>query len=38
MLQGDALSIILSVNPSSFLLSRVEGGCKITDSKSLNHI
>ena len=41
ILQGDALSVILfipSVNPSSFLLSRVEGGFKITDSKSLNHI
>ena len=29
---------ILSVNLSSFLLSRVEGGFKITDAKSLNHI
>ena len=41
ILQGDALSVILfilSVNPSSFLLSRVEGGFKITDTKSLNHI
>ena len=41
ILQGDALRVILFillVNPSSFLLSRVEGGFKITDSKSLNHI
>ena len=41
ILQGDALSVILfilSVNPSSFLPSKVKGGFKITDSKSLKHI
>ena len=41
ILQGDALSVILfilSVNPSSFLLSIVERGFKTTDSNSLNNI
>ena len=40
ILQGDALSVILlilSVNPSLFLLNRAEG-FEITEEKSINHV